>query len=179
MKVTTRLVRLNYAHLTKPTTDMNGNERYTAMLTIPKADAKGVKIVKDAIAAAMADESIKAKIGKGSVRNPLRDGDDPGIDDKSRKNCYFLNVSANVDYPPKLFNRDYTECVDKNDIYSGCYGDAVLNLFGYNNNGNKGIGVGILAFRKLKDGQRFDGFSVDESDFAGNNDLLEEEDIPF
>ena len=42
---------------------------------------------------------------------------------------------------------------------------AVLSIFPYNSNGNKGIGVGLLGVRKIKDGDSQGGTVVSDSDF--------------
>lgn len=178
VKFTTGLVRLSFAHLAKPHVDMNGNENYSAMFLVPKSDEKGVKTINDAIAKLKGDDDAKAKWGKGAnVRSPLRDGDAERPSDKTYKGCYFFNAKSNIDHQPDLYDKDRNAIVAPDEIYSGCWGQAILTLYPYNNSGNKGIGVGILAFRKIKDGPHLGGMSASADDF--NDDLLEDTDIPF
>lgn len=55
--------------------------------------------------------------------------------------------------------------MDPEEVYSGCYVQAVLTLYVYNTSGNKGIGVSLNAIRKIKDGERLAGTVVSESDW--------------
>ena len=54
----------------------------------------------------------------------------------------------------------------KTDIYSGCYGRVCISLFAYNNAGKRGIGIGLEAVQKLRDGDALGG-SVSVSDAFG------------
>jgi hypothetical protein len=63
------------------------------------------------------------------------------------------------------------EIADPNEIYSGCYVQAVLNLYAYNKNGNSGIGASLLGIRKIKDGEPLTGSHVSDDDF--DDSLLE------
>ena len=64
----------------------------------------------------------------------------------------------------------------EDELYSGCYVQAQLSLYVYNANGNKGVGVGLEAVRKVAEGERLGGVTVKADDF--DDDLVEgEEDI--
>ena len=57
-------------------------------------------------------------------------------------------------------------------VYSGCYAQCILNLYVYNSNGNKGVGVGLSGVRKVKDGDRLGGVTVTADDF--DDDLVDD-----
>ncbi len=46
---------------------------------------------------------------------------------------------------------------DPLEVYSGCYGRAAINFFGYSSNGKKGISAGLLSIQKLHDGEALGG----------------------
>ena len=62
------------------------------------------------------------------------------------------------------------------EVYSGCYGRASINFYGYSSNGKKGVSAGLLAIKKLHDGEPFgtvgsaadfdDGFTDEDDDFS-------------
>ncbi|MBO6205096.1 MAG: DUF2815 family protein [Selenomonas sp.] len=168
MKITTGLVRLSYAHLLAPAAMMGSDvEKYSASFIIPKSDKKGVTIIENAIEAMKNDKDAIAKWGgkNTGIRIPLRDGDTDRPEDAAYADSYFLNANANVDHKPRVLNRDMVEIADPDEIYSGCWVQAVLSIFPYNSNGNKGIGVGLLGVRKIKDGDSQGGTVVSDSDF--------------
>ena len=55
-------------------------------------------------------------------------------------------------------------------MYSGCYCQAVLYLFAYNQGGHRGVGVSLSGLKKIKDGTPLSGGSVSAGDF--DDDLL-------
>ena len=83
----------------------------------------------------------------------------------SYKDCYYVNAKANEDYPPALFDNHRNEIVDKTLMYSGCYVQAIVNLFPYHNKGNTGIGVGLRGLMKVRDGEALGGTGVSANDF--------------
>lgn len=174
MKFTTGLVRLSYAHLTEPAENLNGVMQYSASLIIPKDNKKSVQQFENAIRTMMGDKECIAKWGgkNTGIKSPLHDGDTERPEDANYANSYYVNVKANTDHRPKLYNKDLTEIVDPSDIYSGCYGQAVLSVYAYNYQGSsKGLSFSILSFRKVKDGAPLGGVSVSENDF--DDDLLD------
>lgn len=176
MKVVTGLVRLSYEHLVKPAADMDGVEKYSAALLIDKNDEKCVAQIENAIDTTLRDPEVLAKWGGKSagVDRPVRDGDKERPDDAVYAGHYFINAKAGIDRKPKLYDRDRVEIVDQDEIYSGCYGQAVLQLYPYNHKGHKGLAWGINAFRKIKDGQPLTGGTVSASDF--DDDLIDADD---
>lgn len=168
MKVTTGLVRLSYAHLAEPAENpMNGKLQYSASLIIPKDNAKSVAQVENAVKKMMEDAETLAKWGGSTkgAKSPIHDGDTERPEDANYANCYYINVKADPQHQPKLYDKDRMEIVSPEDIYSGCYGQAVLSLYAYNFQGSKGLSFGISAFRKIKDGPSLGGVSVTDKDF--------------
>ena len=129
------------------------------MLLIPKSDTVTLGKIKAAIAEAR--EVFCKKNGASSLPanpiNPLHDGD--GVKPNSGepygpecKGCYVINVSSKQ--KPVIVDAFRNPITDPGEVYSGCYGRASINFYGYSNK-KKGIGAGLLSVQKLTDGEPF------------------------
>lgn len=170
-KVITGEVRFSYAHVFEAAAIGEGQEpKFSVSLIIPKSDKKTLDKIEKAVKAAA--EEGKAKFGgkiPASYKKPLRDGDEERPDDESYANSYFLNASSTV--KPGLVDKDLNPIMDKSEFYSGCYGNASLNFYAFNTNGNKGVAVGLNNLRKTRDGDALGTVRASaETDFAGMED---------
>lgn len=178
-KVTTGKVRLSYANLFKPkASNDGGEEKYSVALLIDKADKDTVSAIKAAI------EEAK-EVGKGKwngkipagLKTPLRDGDEERPDDENYEGRYFLNCNSKTRPQVVGLTKDAVTgkptALGEEEVYSGCYARVSVNFYGYNTNGNKGIGAGLGNVQKLDDGDRLGGGSSAEADF----DFEDEEDF--
>jgi hypothetical protein len=163
----TPLARLAFANgLFEMQTDDRGKKSWTCLLLFPKGvDISALHSL--AIEAATeewgdkASQMIKDKI----IKSPFLDGDGP--QGKSKKtgephNGFpghtFIRCKSGEDYRPKLVNQKVLPITDKADLYSGCYGYAVVNAFTWDTKENgKGITFGISMFQKAKDGESLGG----------------------
>lgn len=160
--------RLSYAHLIAPKAPATGGEPvYSCVVMIPKS-TEGKETI-DAIKKAIANAKEKGRAGvyKGDVpnieRNPaLRDGDERDGDEF--KGHYYFNCKSRR--RPLVIDRQKCPITDENDAYSGMWAFVSVDFFPYNTSGNKGVGVGLNAVMKYKDGDRFGG-SASASDFDG------------
>ena len=171
-KVLTGPVRLSYANIWEPRAPMNGGKPvYSASLIISKDDDKTLRAIKAKIKAMMTNAKVIEKVGGSAnihskrLRIPLRDGDADRPGDEAYANSYFINVKASETQRPKIFDRHGNEIIDKAEVYSGCYVRAIIQFYGYNRSGNFGIGAGLVALQKWKDGDALGGVSVSASDF--------------
>lgn len=171
VQIKTGVVRLSFAHVFEPVEDDRGNLKYSASLLIPKGDTATVAKFKNAIKDMLADAEVVQKLGgktKG-IHLPINDGDEKYESNPkmyaSYKDHYYVNAKANEDYPPALFDNHRNEIVDKTLMYSGCYVQAIVNLFPYHNKGNTGIGVGLRGLMKVRDGEALGGTGVSANDF--------------
>lgn len=179
MKFTTGLARLSYAHLFQPAADLNGNEKYSASFIFDKKDTKTKSRLDAAIEDFLSQPETQKILGKTrNFAHPLvHDGDTDRPGDDAYKGSYYINAKSNPDHKPRILNFDREEIVDPAEVYSGCYVQAVLNLYAYNKGGNKGIGASIAAVRKVRDGKPLTGATVTDSDF--DDDLLGDMDQLF
>lgn len=171
-EVLTGPVRLSYANIWEPRPPMNGGKPvYSASLIISKDDDKTLRAIKSKIKAMMTNPKVIEKVGGSAnihskrLRIPLRDGDADRPEDEAYANSYFINVKSSETNPPKIFDRRGNEIIDKAEVYSGCYVRAIIQFYGYNRSGNIGIGAGLIAIQKWKDGEALGGVSVSASDF--------------
>lgn len=182
-KVVTGKVRFSFCNLFKPQEAQGGGDpKYSVTLLIPKSDTATVGKLKAAIAEAC--EVFCKRNGASALpakpNHTLHDGD--GLRDSGEpygpecKGCYVITVSSKN--KPVVVDNFRNEITDPGEVYSGCYGRAAINFFGYNSNGRKGISAGLLSIQKLHDGEPFgtvgsaddfnDGYSTeDDDDFLG------------
>ena len=174
-KIVTGKVRFSYANIFEPkASGDNGELKYSVMLLIPKSDTATVNKIKEAMREAR--ENFCKKNGASALPanpiNPLHDGD--GVKPNTGepygpecKGCYVMNASSKT--KPVIVDAFRNPVTDPGEVYSGCYGRAAINFYGYNNK-KKGIGAGLLSIQKLHDGEPFgtvgsaDDFDDDYSD---------------
>lgn len=184
-KATTHVVRLSYANIAEPKRNPEGKERYSAQIIIDKTDTKTIKRLEAAIAELKSDPKAIAKMeGKTQfIKLNLRDGDtDAAVagQPETYEGKFFINVNA--DKQPVCFTRDKVKMDPfdiEEEIYSGVFVQAQIGVFVYNVNGKKGVGFGLNGLRKVKDGPRLGGMTVNVNDFDEDlgEDLDEDDDI--
>lgn len=173
--VTTGTVRLGYVHLFEAVAVSEGADpKFSVSVIIPKSDTETLQKVRAAIDAAK--ELGKGKFGNkipASLKTPLRDGDTERPDDPAYANSFFLTASSKQ--RPSVVDRDLNAIMDKEQVYSGCYGRVNLNFYAFNTSGNRGIAAGLNAVQFVKDGEPLGSKVSVEDAFGGENafdDLL-------
>ena len=177
-KVITGKVRFSFVNIFEPKEDNNGgNPKYSVTLLIPKSDTATMTKIKEAMAEAR--ENFCKRNGSTALpqkpNHTLHDGD--GVRDSGDpygpecKGCYVITVSSKQ--KPVIVDSFRNPITDPGEVYSGCYGRAAINFYGYNANGKKGISAGLLSIQKLHDGDPF-GTVGSADDFADDfeDDLL-------
>lgn len=180
-KVVTGKVRFSFCHLFEAQEPQGGGDpKYSVTLLIPKSD----KATLQKISAAMqeARDNFCAKNGSTALpakpTHTLHDGDGtrPSGDPfgPECKGCYVITVSSKQ--KPVVVDAFGNQITDPGEVYSGCYGRASINFYGYNRAGKKGISAGLLAIQKLHDGEPFgtvgsaDDFNDGFTDASGDDD---------
>ena len=180
-KVVTGKVRFSFCHLFEAQESQGGGDpKYSVTLLIPKSD----KATMQKIQAAMqeARDNFCAKNGATSLpakpTHTLHDGDGtrPSGDPfgPECKGCWVITVSSKQ--KPVVVDAFGNAIADPGEVYSGCYGRASINFYGYNRAGKKGLSAGLLAVQKLHDGEPFgtvgsaDDFNDGYTDASGDDD---------
>lgn len=151
-------VRFTFAHLFTPTSSEEGKDpKYSVVAIIPKSDTKTIDAINQCVKNAL--ELGKTKHFEGKIpknfKHPLRDGDEEREDYAEFKDCYFMNTSSLR--KPGLVNASREDIIDKEEMYSGCYGRLDINFFAFAKKGNVGVGAGLNNVQKLTDGERLGG----------------------
>ncbi len=162
--------RLSYFHGWEPVSINGGAEKYSVSVLIPKDDKATIDAINKAIDSAMEEGISKfggKKPNKAAIKLPLRDGD-VERDDEAYKGHFFLN--ANSTTPPQIVDKAVKPILDRNEVYSGCYGRVSLNFYAFNSNGNKGIACGLGNIQKIRDGEPLGGRTNANDDFTTMDD---------
>lgn len=180
-KVVTGKVRFSFCHLFEAQEPQGGGDpKYSVTLLIPKSD----KATMQKIQAAMQEARDNFCNKNGAAALPakpvhtLHDGDGtrPGGEPfgPECKGCWVITVSSKQ--KPVVVDAAGNAVLDPGEVYSGCYGRASINFFGYNRAGKKGLSAGLLAIQKLHDGEPFgtvgsaDDFNDGYTDASGDDD---------
>lgn len=181
-KVVTGKVRFSFCHVFEPQVPQGGGDpKYSVTLLIPKSDKATMAKIQDAMVEAR--ENFCKKNGAAALpakpSHTLHDGDGlrPGGEPfgPECKGCWVITVSAKESQKPVVVDAFGNQITDPAEVYSGCYGRASINFYGYNKAGKKGLSAGLLAVQKLHDGEPFgtvgsaddfnDGYTDNADDF--------------
>ena len=164
--------RLSYVHLFEPYASQQGQApKYSVTVLLPKSNTKAKAQLEEAIEAACQAGLQNKWNGQAPaiLATTIHDGD--GVKQNGEAygpECaghWVLNCNANPDHPPKVVNTLRQPVIDQSEIYSGIYGWVNITFFPYFNAGKKGIGCGLNAVMKTRDGEPLGGSapSVDEA----------------
>jgi Protein of unknown function (DUF2815) len=197
--------RLSYAQSLFKARVVNnqGAPKYGCTLIFPKKDLpffreKVIELAKLAFGA-----SALEKLKKNLIKQPLLMGDGKEAHAKETgelhkgmgPDVFFIRPIANEDRPPKIHSYATGPHVQatQSEVYSGCYGFAVLNAFPWNHaQSGDGISFGISLFQKTRDGESLGGAApVDsekwyvpdtengDTDYSGGDKTGGQEENPF
>ena len=167
VKVVTGKVRFAFPNVFVPVANEEGGDpKYSICLLIPKTDKENVDKINKAIEEC---KKTNAAFFGGSVpkvlKGGLRDGDAERDTDRYPEYAgnYFIN--ANSFLKPGVVDAGLNPLMDKDELYSGCYGRVSLNFFPYNGK-SSGIAAGLANVQKLEDGEKLGGGATAAADFA-------------
>ena len=170
-------VRFSYAHVFEPSATEEGKPpKYSVAILWPKTETAITKLVEEAVAAAKEKGKTSKWGGKipANCKTPIRDGDIDREDDPSYKGMYFMNCSSKQKPGIRVLeNGQVVEALDQQDFYSGCWGAITVNMFPYENSGNKGVAVGLNNVIKTRDDEKLAGGATAEQDFGDLGDCLD------
>lgn len=175
-KITTGKVRFSFCNLFTPQVlEGGGDPKYSVTLLIPKADTATKAKIDQAMKEAR--DNYCEKNGATAIpvkfNHTIHDGD--GLRDSGEpygpecKGHWVIAVYSKR--PPVVVDINKQEIVDPSEVYSGCYGRACINFYGYSKAGKKGVSAGLLSVQKLADGEPF-GTVGSAADFDDEYDDL-------
>lgn len=166
--------RLSYEHLFTPhAVNENADPKYSMTLLIPKTDTKTIERLNAAINNAVQDgverHVFKQPIDPTQTKYPpLRDGDKPNDSGEPRgpefQGHWFIAAKSSTKRKPFVVDANLQPIIDESEIYSGCYINAAVQFFAYENSGNKGISASLVGVQKVKDGERLGGQPLEAED---------------
>ena len=160
-QMTTGEVRLSYAHLYEPYSNNGGEPKYSVTVLMPKSDT-AAKARLDAAFEAAKQKGIAEKwngVLPPVLAVPVYDGD--GVRPNGEPfgaECkgHWVFTASNKN-PVQLVDAGMNPIMQKGELYSGCYARVCISMFAYNSNGKRGIGFGLEAVQKLRDGDPLGG----------------------
>lgn len=158
---TTGEARLSYAHLYEPYSNNGGDAKYGTTVLVPKSDVQTKARIDAAVE--FAKQKGVAEKWNGAmppvVALPIYDGD--GVRPNGEpfgaecKGCWVFTASNKN--PVQMVDAGMNPIVQKGELYSGCYARVCVSVFAYNSNGKRGVGFGLEAVQKLRDGDPLGG----------------------
>ena len=99
---------------------------------------------------------------------PLRDGDSLTDSGEARSpefaGHWFISAKATMKNRPFVVDGQLQPIIDESEVYSGCYINAAIQFYAYENSGNKGVAASLIGVQKVQDGERLGGAVVEASD---------------
>lgn len=143
----------------------NDRGKYAPSLIFAKTVDRSAldKALRDVIVEAWGDKGLE-KAKAGLIKSPFLAGD--GKEARSKKtgdlhpgmgpDVFFIRPTTTIE--PVVRYKSANIPATEQEVYSGCYGFAVLQAFAWNNDeSGDGVSFGVNYFQKLRDGDRLAG----------------------
>jgi hypothetical protein len=75
----------------------------------------------------------------------------------------FMNFKSRQ--RPGVVNEDVQPIIDPTEFYAGCYAQATVSAYAYDQKGNRGVAFGLGNIQKVRDGEPFGNRTKPEDDF--------------
>lgn len=167
-RITTGEVRLSFVHLFKPYAHVPGQEeKFSTTVLVPKTDVATKQAIDKAIELAT-QNGVKDKwngVRPPVINIPIYDGDGVKPSDgmpfgDECKGHWVFTASAKAEYPPEVVDQYVQPIINHSEVYSGIYARVNVNFYPYAFGGKKGIGCGLGAVQKVRDGEALGGGRV-------------------
>ena len=120
-------------------------------------------------------EKFKKKIAQlpANFKRPIRDGAEKADLEGYGEGKVFANLSSKL--RPGVVDANGND-MEADDIYPGCYLRATVSAYAYDQNGGKGVALGLQNIRFVRDGERLDARTDASEDFKDIEDERDEVD---
>ena len=148
-KLILKNVRFDWVQVFAPVAfDAESDPKYSICVILPKTHPQVKELQEASLRIAKTQHS---KVPVGSLKLPLRDGDEDreGV---HYKGMYFFNASATTKFPPTVIDGAKNK-VDVSVWNSGDYGNISIELYAFEKRGNKGTAAGINAVQFVRKGE--------------------------
>ena len=165
-RVYTPEFRVSFPNVFKPRkNDLSGKEEYGVVALFPKGT--DLTPLKNAAA-----EAAKKKWGDkipNNLKSPFRDqGDrekDGVLPNGYEKGATFINLKSTTAPGVVDLTKGNRPIENPADFYAGCYAVATIEVFAYDQKGNRGISFGLGNIQKTRDGEPLGGRAPAAADF--------------
>lgn len=173
-KINTGIGRFSYFFCLKP----NKDGKYSTCFIFQKADKdKFKRLAQEIVNVTSALHGKNMNKWPKTLKCPIGDGDEDR-DGEEFNDSYFFN--CRTDRKPGVVDTNLDPVIDSDEAYSGCYGRLSISFYYFDVDGNRGVGCGLNNVQICKLGERIDGISKAEDDFAEfKSDDETDDDIPF
>lgn len=150
-KLMIKNARLSYANLFEPRAIVEGGAlKYSVSILIDKEDKETINAIKKIVADYIKEQKW-TEAQKKQADIALRDGPTEKPEDEEYANVVFLNAKS--DKKPLVVDQKRNTVTDPDIVYSGCYANVYVSFYPFDKGGNKGVGVGLQAVQKVRDGE--------------------------
>lgn len=166
VRVRTGRVRLSYPHLFERDQKTG---KFGAKLLIPKDDKDTIALIKEA--EKNAKEDGISRVWGGTEPKSLKDIVNDGDKSDNEEDAGMLTINAKSNRRLVVYDKDGSIIDDEEDIYAGCWVQAIIEFFPYNNQ-SKGISCTLEGIKKVKDDEKLGGggFKAGADDFDDDGD---------
>lgn len=168
-QITTGRVRLSFVNIFEPKETQSGQLKYSVTLLIPKKDTKTLEKIKSAIEEAkkLYKEKNPGKKLPANLTTTIHDGDGtrPSGEDFGPECAGNYVITVNSNNRPVIVDAGKTPITEPEEVYSGCYGRAIINFYVYDTAGNKGVTAGLNGIMKLGEGEPLAGNRITDADW--------------
>lgn len=154
-------VRFSFVNIWDAKPNKAGVPKFSASIMIEEDNTSALKVVKKAINDAM-DAAIEGgeltQARKPAVLSPLRSGSEEYMVEKKPSEYngfYFFNAYS--DNQPGIVDKRVKPILDKDEVYSGMWGNVAVSFYFTKKGGEARVAVGLNHVMKTKDDDRMDG----------------------
>lgn len=174
-KIITPVFRLSYPSLFETSTFGDGGPKYScSAIWDPSMFSAKDKQRWTEMQKAMNELSIAAfkkplKELPANIKRGIRNGNEKPDDAAYGEGTFFASLTSK--HKPGIVDSQRVEITDadRDQIYPGCYVRATVVPFSYDNQ-SKGIALGLQNIQKVAEGERLDGRTSANEDFADDVD---------
>lgn len=153
-----------------------GEAKFSVLLVFERdADLAELEETVEEAAVKKFGSKAKSMLANGRLRSPIRDAVEYVDDELSKEENWPFNLKgarmarfATTD-KPGVVDEDADPIMDKTEFYDGCRARVSYRAFGYDTNGNKGVGLILVNVQKMADGKRLSGNPSAEDEFGAKN----------
>lgn len=158
-------VRFSYVKVFGPGEEReNGGRSWSASLLIPK-DHPQLEEIRATIKKVVTDNPDV--LSGGGIKSCLLNGDAKDEEtgeykytDATVRGHFFIRA-ANYNRRPSVVDANVEPILDPEQFFSGCFGNAHINFYPYDQKVNKGVSAGLEAIQMTRKGERLGAGAVD------------------